>query len=334
MLRRIKLPLLYILKYLGIFQLCNYYYRKHARILCYHGFSYYDEHQFRPKLFMTPEKFESRIQYLKKSKFNIVSLDEALTDRRKNYKIAFTMDDGWSGVYDLIAKMAIENQIPITVYVTSYYAENQIPVANVAISYMLWKSKVNYITLKNKDSSQKELKVENTPETVKQICDHIYSFEKKDRLAELLSISKMLEVNLLHRENFLFRLLNKSELSSLVENNFSLQLHTHRHRSPSNKEEFTEEININRQWLSQFEKIEDIKHFCFPNGEYQRENFEVLKATNIQSATITKMGLYKIGTDSLRIKRILDGENLSQIELEAELSGFNTFIRGCVGDHY
>ena len=38
--------------------------RHYLRILCFHGFSFADEHLFRPKLFQTPELFEQRMYWL------------------------------------------------------------------------------------------------------------------------------------------------------------------------------------------------------------------------------------------------------------------------------
>lgn len=332
MLKKIKLFFLWLAKLTGVFYICRYYYRFHVRILCYHGFSYSDEFKFRPKLFMKPETFASRIEYFMKSGFNIVPLTEALNNAKKPYQLTFTMDDGWSGVYDLIKDVIIKHSIPTTIYITSYYAEKQKPVMNVAVSYLLWKSKERTLKLKKDNLIIKEVDVVNTPEQVKEICDHIYSFECDERLPLLLDMAEQLNVSIFHDEKMLFRLLSKPELIELTENNFDLQLHTHRHCTPLNQQDFRNEIELNRTWLSQFKSPDSLIHFCYPNGEYHQNNLEVLDTANVKSATTTRIGLHRPGSNRFKIKRILDGENLSLIELEAELSGFNTFIRFLKGE--
>jgi len=331
-LKKIKILFLWLVKLSGIFYICRYYYRFHVRVLCYHGFAYSDEFKFRPKLFMKPETFASRIEYFMKSGFKIVPLAEALNNPTKPYQLAFTMDDGWSGVYDLIKDVIVKYDIPTTIYITSYYAETQKPVMNVAVSYLLWKSKERILKLKKDNITIKEVDVVHTPERVKEICDHIDSFDSDKRLALLLDIAGQLNVSIFHNGKMLFRLLNKFELMELNRKNFDLQLHTHRHHSPLNHQEFKNEIELNRTWLSQFKSPDQLIHFCFPNGEYHMSNLEVLAAANVKSATTTRIGLHRPGSNLLKINRILDGENLSFIELEAELSGFNTFIKFLKGD--
>jgi hypothetical protein len=51
---------------------------------------------------------------------------------------------------------------------------------------------------------------------------------------------------------------------------------------------------------------------------------------NIVSATTTRRGLNFASTPSLGLLRLLDGEELTQLEFEAELSGFADLARRSV----
>ena len=46
------------------------------RILCYHGFTLKDEHQFRPKLFIEEHTFDIHMKYLQDKNYNVISLDD------------------------------------------------------------------------------------------------------------------------------------------------------------------------------------------------------------------------------------------------------------------
>ncbi len=73
-----KLAFLYFSRLLGLFYLSRYVTRRALRILCYHGFSLADEHLFRPSLFITPETFARRLEFLQKHLFPVISLETAV----------------------------------------------------------------------------------------------------------------------------------------------------------------------------------------------------------------------------------------------------------------
>ena len=70
---------LFVSKYLGLFHISGFLYRKRLNVLYYHGFSYSDEHRFRPGLFMTPDTFEKRLQWISNNGFRVISLEDGVT---------------------------------------------------------------------------------------------------------------------------------------------------------------------------------------------------------------------------------------------------------------
>ncbi len=328
--KQIKLSLLFSARLLGIFALCRWWYRDRVRVICYHGFSFVDEHLFRPKLFMTKQTFGDRLNYLAASPYQVVSLQQALAAPQP-LQVVLTMDDGWSGTYQLVHPELARHNFPLMLYVTSYYADKQIPVLNVALSYVLWKT--NHTTLK---LSIPQLAIEQSwqitslpaAEIVTQVCALIDQLEEPAERSEvLMQLAAQLGVSLHSNDQQLFRLLNQQELKALQQHHVDLQLHTHRHCSPLLPELFGRELEENRLWLSQFQDARNLSHFCYPSGEYDAKHLPWLSQLDVNTATTTKTGLFKPGSDLLQIPRILDGEDVHILELEAELCGFMTFMR-------
>lgn len=328
--KQIKLSLLSVARLLGIFALCRWWFRDRVRVLCYHGFSFADEHLFRPKLFMTKQTFGERLNYLAKSPYHVVSLQQAL-DNPQPLQVVLTMDDGWSGTYQLVQPELAQHDFPLMLYVTSYYADKQIPVLNVALSYVLWKTNNTTLQLTIPQLAiVQSWQLDNiaSAELVQQVCALIDQLEEPaDRALVLQQLADQLGVSLQSNGQQLFRLLSQQELSALQQHRVDLQLHTHRHCSPLQPELFGRELEDNRLWLSQFQDAALLSHFCYPSGEYDAKHLPWLAQLQVKTATTTKTGLFAHGTDVLQIPRILDGEDVHILELEAELSGFMTMIR-------
>jgi len=328
--KQLKLSLLYVASLLGIFALCRWWFRHRVRVLCYHGFSFIDEHLFRPKLFMTKQTFGQRLNYLAKSPYQVVSLQQALANPQP-LQVVLTMDDGWSGTFELVQPELAQHHFPLMLYVTSYYADKQIPVLNVALSYVLWKTNKTTLQLTIPQLAvDQSWQLASLPSAklVQQVCALIDQLDDPaDRAQVLQQLADQLGVSLQCNGKQLFRLLNLQELTALQQHHVDLQLHTHRHCSPLQPELFGRELEDNRRWLSQFQDVAQLSHFCYPSGDYDAKHLPWLAQLQVKTATTTKTGLFAHGSDLLQIPRILDGEDVHILELEAELSGFMTMIR-------
>jgi peptidoglycan/xylan/chitin deacetylase (PgdA/CDA1 family) len=106
-----------------------------------------------------------------------------------------------------------------------------------------------------------------------------------------------------------------------------LQLHTHCHRLPVNDPEGLEsEIVKNRSVL---ERIVHgpLQHLCYPSGKFHPSQFPLLQKLGVKSATTCLSGFNYPDTERFALRRFLDGENITQLEFEAELSGFLELMR-------
>jgi len=323
-------------KYLGLFSLARLVTRRGLRILCYHGFALSDESDFRPKLFIHRETFQARMQYLFEQGYPILSLDQACNCLAKgslpDNAVTITMDDGFYSVFRCAAPVLKDHAFPATVYVTSYYAQEQNPIFRLVVQYMFWKAAENEF-----DTAGLGLPLSGTfplrpDEKKEKIMWEIIRFaetrlEEPDRciLAYELGVRLGIDYRKIEKTREL-SLLSPQEIRDLATEGMDIQLHTHRHRLPEEQDLVEREIGQNREFLQPLVR-KKLQHFCYPSGVWSKRHWPWLDRLGIISATTCEPGLNYAETPRLGLRRFLDGENISQIEFEAELSGFSEIVR-------
>jgi peptidoglycan/xylan/chitin deacetylase (PgdA/CDA1 family) len=112
------------------------------------------------------------------------------------------------------------------------------------------------------------------------------------------------------------------EIAALAAAGVDIQLHTHCHFLDPMKPSLVEqEIGLNRDRLAPVTS-KPLRHFCYPSGVYSPDMFPYLERAGIRSATTVGAGLNDRHSNRFALSRILDGEYVSLLEIEAELSGF------------
>lgn len=280
---------------------------------------------------MRPQTFASRLAWLEQSPYKIVSLQQAIKHSHRDNCIALTMDDGWAGTYELVGATLEKHNFPLMLYVTTYYAEKQIEVINVALSYMLWKTNCEKLNVDIADFSCKKsfcLLNEDHPSIVSELCGEIDKLTDTAKRSSILKeLSLQLKVGLTVDGFPLFRLLNEKELQKLERFNVDHQLHTHRHCSPQEELLFKREITENITSLKSMLGDRTLDQFCYPSGEYYEHQLPWLRELGVETATTIYSGMLTEHTDLLQTPRFLDGEDVHQIEFEAEICGFMTIFR-------
>lgn len=332
-----KRLLLWFAKYLGVIALARLRYSKNLRILCYHGIALDDEHLFRPRLFMTVETFTRRMAHLASCGYSVITLDEAVLGLKKNAlprgATVITIDDGWYGSYSSMAPLLQRFGFPATIYVSSYYVEHQTQVFNVAADYVLWKSRHGTLDLSElsddltgsyrlSDSNQRD-------QALKALNEFAARLRGADsRQALLRQLCRLLGLDWCALEAArLLSFMNVEEARKLPSMGVDLQLHTHRHSIPGDSFEGAKaEIEENRRVLARLTEG-SLRHFCYPSGDHKQHTYEWLKALGIVSAATTVQGLNRTGSSPYALRRLMDSEEISDLEFEAEMSGFFEIVR-------
>src|SRR5215212_5598986 len=140
--RELKLFLLSAARAAGAFQLFRNTRWRGERLLivCYHGVSIDDEHEWAPGLYVTAEDFEERLKLLRHRGCTVLPLDEAV---RRLYErtlpprsVALTFDDGNFDFFSRAWPLLKAYDIPASVYLTTYYCETNLPVFPLVVSYI------------------------------------------------------------------------------------------------------------------------------------------------------------------------------------------------------
>jgi peptidoglycan/xylan/chitin deacetylase (PgdA/CDA1 family) len=323
-------------KDLGLFRITRWVTRRRLRILCYHGFSLQDEHQFRPKLFISPQTFAKRMRYLRENKIQVLPLtlamERVVNGTLPNSAAVITVDDGFHSMFRKALPVLQENQLSATVYVTTYYVERQNPIFRLAVQYMFWKTRQQKLQtsgllsgaveqLDLRDASARDAWMWELIRFGETQCQE----PERRALAEELGKRLSIDYGDMVRNRSL-SLMTPEEIRVLLASNVDVQLHTHRHRFPCEQDVAMRELCDNQTALEYITGKRCV-HFCYPSGLWSTEHWPWLQQSGVQTAVTCEPGLNTSATPRYALRRFLDGENISQIEFEAEIFGFAEVLR-------
>jgi peptidoglycan/xylan/chitin deacetylase (PgdA/CDA1 family) len=324
----------------GLFTLARLLTARRLRILCYHGLSITDEHEYSPDLFMRTETVRARLRYLLQQGYPVLSLEQALKQRSEGTlppnATVITFDDGFYGNYLRGTDLLREFALPMTLYVTTYYVVKQQPIFRHAVKYMFWKTQAAELDLEGLPNSEAgRLDLKNTYQTDQamwgliEYAESHLSERQRGELGRLLGQRLGVSYDELVQSRRL-SLSTAEEIRELADLGMDIQLHTHRHHLPRDLEQTQQEIEENRAVLEPLLGRQCL-HLCYPSGVYTPEQWPWLQDLGIQSATTCENGLNDATTPRYALRRFLDRENVQAIEFEAELCGFAELVRSLRG---
>jgi peptidoglycan/xylan/chitin deacetylase (PgdA/CDA1 family) len=308
-----------------------------VRMLAYHGFCDGDEARFQPMLFMRAQTFRARMQRLVESGHRVISLAEAvqrLEARDIEPGLAvITIDDGWHGIHQHAWPVLREFGMPVTVYVSSYYAQSQLPVLNVFTRYLVWRSPLPQLVLDGLAPGFAGRHELADRAARNRLADRLSRHADEtltpvERLGFMRTVAARLEVEIepvLERRTF--HLMSPAQLRELAAAGVALELHTHRHRfPPEDRAACVEEIERNRRFLADIAGTHPT-HFCYPSGEYRSHQKAWLRELGVASATTTRHGLSYPGMDVMELPRFLDSDAHAPELFDAALAGLLAMLR-------
>jgi peptidoglycan/xylan/chitin deacetylase (PgdA/CDA1 family) len=329
MLKRVKMGVLRLAEATGASRaLSDCAWRRHRLlILCYHGVSMYDEHEW-GDLYISPETFRRRMEFVARARCNVLPLSEALHRLQRgtlpDRAVVITFDDGLHDFSSVAFPILESFGYPVTLYVTTYYVGFNRPVFDLMCSYLVWKGRHKQslewpevfpvpVTLDDTGRQRAIAKIRQFA-----ILGKLSGREKDDLLARLAGRLGVDYQELCRRR--VLHLITPEEARELATRGVDLQYHTHRHRVYWTRERMFAELQDNRRSIATFTSNEP-RHFCYTSGFYLPEYPGYLKEYGMLSATTCKPGLCTARTDPLLLPRLVDRMGLSDLEFRAWLAG-------------
>ena len=334
MLRRLKLLLLAASNRLGVSStvLGSEWRRQRLLILCYHGTSLEDEHEWNGGLYIPPQRLRSRLEYLRRARCNVLDFGQAVDLLYRGElpprAVAITYDDGAYDFYARAFPIIHEFGFPVTVYWTTYYAEYNRPVFDLACSYLLWKGRPKTIALPEAGIERVRLDDSGRQHAWHRLIQHARSrnltaSDKNALLARLAGTIGIDYESLCARRTLC--IMTAAEARELAAAGVSLQLHTHRHRTPEDEGFFRREIEDNRRRIEAVSSSRP-EHFCYPSGLHLPAFSGWLRDNGVRTATTCEPGICTRATDPMLMPRLLDITGVSTTEFAAWVSGVASWL--------
>jgi peptidoglycan/xylan/chitin deacetylase (PgdA/CDA1 family) len=315
--------------------------RRRLLILCYHGISLGDEHEWDSELYMDRTQFRARMEMLRQGGYTVLPLGEACQRLDQGTlpprAVALTFDDGDYDFSAIAWPVLQEYGYPATVYVTTFYVDHQKPIFRLFCSYLLW------LARGAETGGERRLPVTKdwalplpqglgtaAPRAAAlaaieaHVQDRQLPLSGREELAVALAAALGLDYDELLRSRVL-QLMRPEEIANVAAAGADVQLHTHRHRTPRQRDLFLREIDDNRRRIEEITGRAPV-HFCYPSGVTDAAFPPWLRERGVVTATTCVPGLAAPGADPLLLPRVVDHCSLSEVEIESWMAGLSQYL--------
>jgi peptidoglycan/xylan/chitin deacetylase (PgdA/CDA1 family) len=300
-------------------------------VVGYHGVALEDEHRWSPSLYVSQSLLRRRFELLKSAGCRVVPLNEGIERLYANdlppRAVALTFDDGYHDFYEAAWPLLREFNYPATVYLATLRCDHNLPVFNLVVPFLLWRQRGRTCECRDGDLGVFDLRSAGGRAEAWQRIRHMavrLGPERKHALAQRVSDAIGGDYQAITQRRLL-TIMRPEDVTRLASEGLDVQLHTHQHRTPRDRAAFRDEIERNRQRISELTgRIPT--HFCYPSGLYAPEFLPWLTETGVVSATTCDPGIATPMSERLLIPRLVDHEGLSESEFEAWLTGLPSLI--------
>ncbi|MEO8334191.1 MAG: polysaccharide deacetylase family protein [bacterium] len=311
--------------------------RRRLLILCYHGVSMDDEHEWSPALYITQAKLRERLHSLRDGGYTILPLSEAT---RRLYdgtlpprSVALTFDDGAIDFERRALPVLREFSAPATLYLTTFYCASRQPVFDTVLSYVLWKGRASDADVASLCSSVVPLTV-GTDAARKKTRNALHDYATREQMSaeeKNAFVARLAATLGVDYEQILERgtlqIMTPDTVRALPADLIDVQLHTHRHRTPRNHALFVREIRDNARMIRELRgSANPLEQFCYPSGDYAGEFFDWLRECDVRYATTCVPDLASSESDPMLVPRFIDTMAMSDTVFEAWTSGFAALL--------
>jgi peptidoglycan/xylan/chitin deacetylase (PgdA/CDA1 family) len=300
--------------------------RRRLLVLCYHGISLEDEHEWNPALYVTASFLRRRLELLKRGGYNVLPLGEALARLYARdlppRAVALTFDDGYQDFCEAAWPILREFELPATVYLSTARCDYGLPVFNLAVPLMLWRRRGAVYDATHLDIGRLDLR---TTQSRREAWVRIQGLAtrvtvgRKHQIAQEVSDAIRGGYDELTRRRIV-TIMRPADVTRLTGEGVCFELHTHRHRTPRDRDAFRLEIATNRRRIAELTG-RTATHFCYPSGVYAPEFLGWLREESVVSATTCDPGIASPNNEPLLLPRLVDHPGLTASEFEAWLTG-------------
>ena len=312
--------------------------RSRLLILCYHGISQDDEHEWNPQLFMQPQTLERRLEMLKQGGYTVLSLSEGLDRLAKGslpYRsVVLTFDDGMINFRLHALPILRKYGYPATVYLRTDYCGYRRPVFPPVCAYLLWKKRDSVVP-GNSELGWLQPQDLRTPEGRSRAWSSIQRVHQERELsadghdAIVAELARHLGIDYMgFVDSRILQIMDPEDVCAIAQEGIDVQLHTHSHRlitTLGQGEELRYEIEENRRRIFELTGRNPV-HFCYPSGKYSLDSLPALRRLGIASATTCDPDLAARSSNPLLLPRYIDTDVRSDSEFEAWLSGVGSLL--------
>jgi len=288
---------------------------------------------------MQPRSLRRRFEILRELECTILGLSEALqrlnTRRLPERAVVLTFDDGLYDFHKNVLPLAQEFGYPVTVYQSTFYTLYPFPVFPVMLGYLLWKGAGRVLSMRLEVQQEWSLSRSNRETVRAEILSWVArqklsAAAKKDLLEQIADRLGLPYADILARR--ILQLMTPDEIADASARGASVEMHTHRHHSPTDRSAFMDEIITNRDIIEKATGRKPV-HFCYPSGRYDPRFFGWLQSLGVESAVIGRAGLALAGGNPYALPRFIDTQVAPESTFRAWLSGVAEMIPRRAVDH-
>lgn len=305
--------------------------RRRLLVLCYHGVSLEDEHEWNPSLYVSPSFLRRRLELLRNGDYNVLPLEDAIARLYSRdlppRAVALTFDDGYHDFSEVAWPILREFGFPAKVYLSTGRCDNNLPVFNLAVPLMLWRRRGSSGDASELGLGRLDLRTiasrRDAWDRIRQLAG-LENPQRKHEIAQRVSRIIRGDYEEITRRR-LVTIMRPEDVTRLSALGLDVQLHTHHHRTPPDRDAFRREISRNRQRIRDFTG-RTAAHFCYPSGQYAPEFLPWLIEEGVVSATTCDPGIAAPNHERLLLPRLVDHQGLSATEFDAWLTGVPSLV--------
>lgn len=311
--------------------------RNRLLVLCYHGVSQHDEHEWSPQLYVSPAHLRQRLTFLRDGGYVVLRFADAmhrlaegtLPDR----SVVLTFDDGMNDFERSALPILREFNTPVTLYLTTFYSVAQLPVFDIMLAYVLWCGRANPVPGFRLSGVSLPLHAEDDfalRRTWRAVYDAVLrddlNAHARDQVIAIVAAAMGVDYGKITARETL-QIMSPEIVRTLPHDLVDVQLHTHRHRMPLDRAAFMRELIDNDRVIRSVRGDDVIlDQFCYPSGLYHEQALGWLREHGVRFATTCETDLVSPRTNPLLLPRYVDSMEKSAIGFESWVTGFASLL--------